>query len=80
MIVFLCSCGCESSMSRSTAYAAFQAASDPGTVLLQVDHVPVQADSVPRVVRSLLGLEVTHVACGGQHVAVVTRSGTVLTW
>jgi hypothetical protein len=69
----------------STAYAAFQAVADPGTVLLCVGSLDGSAcvnaeDALPRVLRSLLGYEVKQVACGGLHVAVVTSSGDLFTW
>jgi alpha-tubulin suppressor-like RCC1 family protein len=35
---------------------------------------------VPRIVQSLLELEVTHVSAGSTHVAAVTSDGGVYTW
>jgi alpha-tubulin suppressor-like RCC1 family protein len=36
--------------------------------------------SVPTLVQGLLGLPIQQICCGGQHAAVLTKFGTVLTW
>jgi hypothetical protein len=81
---------------RLGLYNAFQEACDPGTVVLctgmEEEEGAAEArqntrslnaglsSSVPVVVKSLLGLHVTQISCGGQHVAVLTKSGRVYTW
>jgi alpha-tubulin suppressor-like RCC1 family protein len=34
----------------------------------------------PTIFKSLLGMKLVHIACGDQHVAVVTSNGSLYTW
>lgn len=64
-------------------YEAFQKACDPGTVVLcagVVDDSSERSVPVPIIIPSLLGYKIIQVACGGQHAAVLTSTGHVMTW
>ena len=39
-----------------------------------------RASTVPTLVKGLLGLPIQQICCGGQHAAVLTKHGTILTW
>ena len=56
---------------------------DPVTVVYEMGTVEDKDSGVvdrPQLVWGLLGLPVKQICCGGQHAAVLTAFGTVLTW
>ena len=64
-------------------YATFMALCDPVTVVYEMGTVEDKDSGVvdrPQLVWGLLGLPVKQICCGGQHAAVLTAFGTVLTW
>ena len=64
-------------------YRTFQALCDPVTVVYEMGTVEDNVSGVvkrPQLVKGLLGLPVKQICCGGQHAAVLTAFGTVLTW
>jgi alpha-tubulin suppressor-like RCC1 family protein len=65
-------------------YEAFQAAVDPGTIVYCAgtvsDNGGEGARQLPSIMEPLLGLKVVQVCCGGQHAAVLTAEGHIMTW
>ena len=64
-------------------YEAFQQLCDPAKVVYvlgTVEDDPHTVIHTPTLVEGLLGLAISQICCGGQHAAVLTRWGEVLTW
>jgi hypothetical protein len=73
----------DNSDSRSNSFfACFQKRCDPGTYLYVSGTIrEAEIDyQKPTILKSLIGMKLTHVSCGDQHVAVVTAGGSLYTW